>query len=162
MLSDQENDLDLGTLQATGTLISGAPFTLTNCTLSVNYAGIPFPETDVLTIRVCDLTGLCTDQSVSIEFTGDIEVFNALSPNGDGRNDTFYINYINILPATRNNRIQIYNRWGDLVWETENYDNTERVFTGLTTSGKELPSGTYYYKLTTASKSKTGFISLKR
>jgi|JI10StandDraft_1071094.scaffolds.fasta_scaffold02235_3 gliding motility-associated-like protein len=162
LLSDQENDLDLGTLQATGTLISGAPFTLTNCTLSVNYAGIPFPETDVLTIRVCDLTGLCTDQSVSIEFTGDIEVFNALSPNGDGRNDTFYINYINILPATRNNRIQIYNRWGDLVWETENYDNTERVFTGLTTSGKELPSGTYYYKLTTASKSKTGFISLKR
>lgn len=162
LLSDPENDLDISTLQATGTLSSGAPFTITNCTLSINYAGIPFPGTDELTIRVCDLTALCTDQPVSIELSGDIEVFNALSPNGDGKNDSFYIQYISILPETKNNKVQIYNRWGDVVWETENYDNTERVFTGLTTNGKELPSGTYYYKLITTGSTKTGFISLKR
>lgn len=162
LLSDPENDLDLSTLQAIGILTSGAPFVITGCTLSINYAGIPLPGTDELTIRVCDLTGLCTDQSVSIELSGDIEVFNALSPNGDGRNDTFHIEYISILPETKNNKVQVYNRWGDLVWEAENYDNTERVFTGLTTSGKELPSGTYFYKLITARSSKTGFISLKR
>jgi len=162
LITDAENDLDLSTLHINGSLTSGAPFTLTDCTLSINYAGIPFPGTDELTISVCDFTGLCTDQLVSIEMSGDIEVFNALSPNSDGRNDTFYIEYISILPATKNNRVQIYNRWGDLVWEIENYDNTERVFTGLTTGGKELPSGTYYYKLITASSSKTGFISLKR
>ncbi|MBL7874576.1 MAG: gliding motility-associated C-terminal domain-containing protein, partial [Cyclobacteriaceae bacterium] len=162
LLSDPENDLDISTLQATGTLSSGAPFVITNCTLSINYAGIPFPGTDELAISVCDLTGLCTDQLVSIELSGDIEVYNALSPNGDGKNDSFYIQYISILPETKNNKVQIYNRWGDVVWETDNYDNTERVFTGLTTNGKELPSGTYYYKLTTASSSKTGFLSLKR
>ncbi len=164
LISDPEDDLDLSSLQAIGTLNSGAPFAIIGCTLSVNYVGIPFPGTDAITLRVCDLTGLCTEQVVSIELGGAIEVFNAISPNNDGKNDSFYIQYINILPETKNNKVRIFNRWGDLVWETENYDNIQRVFTGLTSSGKELPSGTYYYKLefATDQKIRTGFISLQR
>lgn len=163
LISDPEDDLDLTSLQAIGSLTSGAPFTINGCSLTIDYEGIPFPGTDELTLRICDLTGLCTEQLVSVELGGEIEIYNALSPNGDGRNDTFYIQYINILPSTKKNKVYIYNRWGDVVWETENYDNTENVFTGITSNGKDLPSGTYYYKIEFAGqKSLLGFITLKR
>jgi gliding motility-associated-like protein len=45
------------------------------------------------------------------------------------------------------NRVTIYNRWGDRVYEVSNYDNASRRFEGASDSGKELPSGTYYYKI---------------
>jgi len=162
LITDAENDLDISTILASGSLTSGAPFTISNCTLTINYNGVPFPGTDVLTIEACDFTGLCTTQNISIVLGGEITVYNAISPNGDGRNDEFYIQYIDILPEAKNNTVQIFNRWGDLVWKAENYNNTERVFTGATSDGKELPSGTYFYKLSFAGNSKNGFINLKR
>lgn len=119
--------------------------------------------TDVLTIRACDQTGLCTDQSVSIELGGEITVYNAISPNDDGKNDRFYIQYIDILPETRQNRVTIFNRWGDVVWSADNYNNTAVAFTGVSNNGKDLPTGTYYYTLEFANGEKrNGFISLKR
>ncbi|MBX2898762.1 MAG: gliding motility-associated C-terminal domain-containing protein [Cyclobacteriaceae bacterium] len=105
---------------------------------------------------------MCTTQTIGIELQGEITVYNALSANGDGLNDRFYIQYIDILPDTRNNIVHVFNRWGDLVWQTTNYDNVDRVFTGVTSDGKALPTGTYYYKISFAGKSKSGFISLKR
>lgn len=163
LISDAENDLDASSIQAVGTLTSSAPFTLIGCTLTINYGGVPFPGTDVLMIRACDQTGLCTDQSVSIELGGEITVYNAISPNGDGKNDRFYIQYIDILPETRQNRVTIFNRWGDVVWSADNYNNTAVAFTGVSNNGKDLPTGTYYYTLEFANGEKrNGFISLKR
>ncbi|MBX2964150.1 MAG: gliding motility-associated C-terminal domain-containing protein [Cyclobacteriaceae bacterium] len=67
-------------------------------------------------------------------------------------------------PLTQQNRVSIYNRWGDLIFDIENYDNDTRVFAGLSNSGSELPSGTYYYKIEFTSGQPTinGFLSLKR
>ncbi|MDZ7649141.1 MAG: gliding motility-associated C-terminal domain-containing protein [Cytophagales bacterium] len=42
----------------------------------------------------------------------DIEIYNAVSPNSDGLNDIFYIEYINLIPETQNNTVTIYNRLG--------------------------------------------------
>ena len=58
----------------------------------------------------------------------------------------------------------IFNRWGDKVFEVENYDNKTKVFRGLNASGDALPSGTYYYKIVYGSgrEQKTGFISVKK
>jgi gliding motility-associated-like protein len=164
LISDPENDLDLTTLQGLGSLTSGAPFTISGCTLAINYSGTPFPGGDVLTIQVCDLTGLCTTQLVTIELGGEITVYNAVSPNGDGKNDIFYIQYIEVLPETRANTVTIYNRWGDVVWQTTDYNNQEQAFRGVSRNGNELPTGTYFFKIDFQSglKSKTGFISLKR
>ena len=39
----------------------------------------------------------------------DLEIFNALSPNGDGTNDVFTIRNIENFPE---NELQIFNRWG--------------------------------------------------
>jgi hypothetical protein len=49
------------------------------------------------------------------------------------------------------NSVEIYNRWGVLVYETKNYDNSTRKFEGVsegrTTINKsdDLPTGTYFY-----------------
>jgi gliding motility-associated-like protein len=164
LISDPEDDLDESSLQIVGTLTSGASFTLNGFILTINYTGVPFPGTDKVTISICDQTGLCTQQQLSIELSGTITVYNAVSPNGDDKNEILYIQYIDLLPDTKNNQVFIYNRWGDEVWKTENYNNTTQVFKGLSNAGNELSSGTYYYKIVfnDGSKSKTGFLSLKK
>ncbi|QIH40022.1 T9SS type B sorting domain-containing protein [Flavobacterium sp. Sr18] len=84
-----------------------------------------------------------------------VEVFNAVSPNGDGYNDVFYIRGLECYPE---NTVEIYNRWGVLVFERNGYNNTDRTFIGISegrvtiTQAEKLPVGTYYYVL----KYKTG------
>ncbi|ARV11186.1 hypothetical protein BTO09_02010, partial [Gilvibacter sp. SZ-19] len=83
----------------------------------------------------------------------EFEIFNGITPDGDGLNDYFQINGIEQFP---NNNMQIFNRWGVLVFETDNYGGTsgrENVFEGISKGrvtireGKKLPTGTYYYVL---------------
>lgn len=83
-------------------------------------------------------------------FEGDskVKVYNLVTPNGDGKNDYLIIENITLYP---NNTVEIYNRWGNRVYETRNYASNGNVFTGISdgksTIGKNktLPSGTYYY-----------------
>lgn len=77
----------------------------------------------------------------------DVVVYNAVTPNGDGINDYFYIDDVNLYPI---NKVVIYNRWGRQIYETTNYDNGGNVFKGysgadLTIGGELLPTGTYFY-----------------
>ena len=71
---------------------------------------------------------------------------------------------IELLPETKENTVSVFNRWGDEVFTTTNYNNSGRVFKGLNKNGDELPTGTYFYKIEFASgrKSQTGYLSLKR
>jgi gliding motility-associated-like protein len=67
------------------------------------------------------------------------------SPNFDNINDRFVIKK----PANKVAVLRIYNRWGDLVFESLNYQNEFDGFanTGYRTDDKRLPEGTYYYRL---------------
>lgn len=65
--------------------------------------------------------------------------FNAFSPDGDNRNDTWTINNIDLYP---DNKLSIYNRWGDEVFSAKGYTN-EKAW-----DGGNLQPGTYYYVLT--------------
>ena len=69
-----------------------------------------------------------------------------------------------LLPDTKNNTVSIFDRWQHEVWRGTNYNNTSVVFTGSGDNGKDLPTGTYYYKIEFKGtrKPQTGFISLKR
>lgn len=67
----------------------------------------------------------------------DTWVPNIFTPNGDGKNDMFHIYGIEGFP---NSKVQIYNRWGNLVFEDDYYRNTW--------SGDDLPDGVYYYIFT--------------
>ncbi len=70
-----------------------------------------------------------------------VETRTVISPDGDGSNETFLINCIQEFPG---NRISIYNRAGQLVFQTQNYNNDWK---GTTQSGEPLPEGPYYYIL---------------
>ncbi|TDS17116.1 gliding motility-associated-like protein [Maribacter caenipelagi] len=71
-----------------------------------------------------------------------------ITPDGDGTNDFFGIENIESFP---NNTVQIYNRWGILVYEMSGYDNRTNVFTGSSdgratlSKDSELPVGVYFY-----------------
>lgn len=114
-----------------------------------------------------DAAGVCPQVSdqliVNINFC-EIIVHNGISPNGDGLNDYFEI--VNIQFIEPQNRVFIYNRWGDKVFEMANYNSTDpkKRFDGKSDDGKELPSGVYFYKITFASGSSelSGYLTLKR
>jgi gliding motility-associated-like protein len=56
---------------------------------------------------------------------------NAISPNGDGKNETFVVGIPNI-------QLNIFTRWGKLIYENPVYDNTW---------GTEVDSGIYFYEM---------------
>ncbi|MFD0984063.1 T9SS type B sorting domain-containing protein, partial [Flavobacterium myungsuense] len=78
-------------------------------------------------------------------------VHNAFSPNGDNTNEVFIIENIDQTVCFPTNTVEIYNRWGVLVFETNQYDNNTRVFRGISegratvNKSAELPTGTYFY-----------------
>jgi gliding motility-associated-like protein len=129
--------------------------------LTIDYKGIKFSGFDNLIIQACDKTGSCAQQTFKIEVAGDVLVFNAVSPDGNGKNDFFRLEYIDVLSPK--NQVSIYNRWGDEVSFITDYNNDTRKFAGLTTDGTKLPSGTYFYKiaLLATGEIKTGYLELK-
>jgi gliding motility-associated-like protein len=98
---------------------------------------------------------------VTAEQPGAITVYNAVSPNGDGKHDYLEIERIEQYPT---NRVVIMNRWGDIVYEAGGYDNSTVRFEGLSNNGSELPPGTYYYQieLGDGTEMQTGFVTLRR
>ena len=85
---------------------------------------------------------------------GTIVVHNAFSPNGDGINEKFVIDNINDTNCYPDNTVEIYNRWGVLVYSTKGYNNTTNAFDGISdgrstvSQSSGLPAGTYFYILT--------------
>lgn len=68
-------------------------------------------------------------------------ITNAFSPDGDGVNDTWIIAGIEQHPQ---NRVRIYNRWGDEMVVLDGYNNTTTVWDGMY-KGVKVAAGTYYY-----------------
>jgi len=59
----------------------------------------------------------------------------------DGKNDVFII----ACAEEYQNSAEIYNRWGQLVFQTDNYDNSGNSWSGTTRNGDPLPEGVYFY-----------------
>jgi len=165
LVSDSDNNLDLSTLTITSPPPSGAPATIDdNFNLVINYGGSTFVGRENISLLVCDLLSVCTEEVFEIDVVGEIVVYNAISPNGDRHNPAFIIEHIEKLQDTRQNRVTIFNRWGDVVWEGVNYDNATSVFTGTSKDNGDLPSGVYFYRIefTSGRKEVTGYLTLKR
>ncbi len=64
------------------------------------------------------------------------------SPNGDGVNELWKLPGIN---GYDNVTVQVFNRWGGLVWEHNNGNYEGNEWNGESMKGKQLPSGTYYF-----------------
>lgn len=156
------DNLDLSSLQVIEQPASGANASVdSEGILTIDYTGITFTGSESVAVAACDVSGACTSQAFTIDVIGEIEVYNAVSP--DGKNPVFMLRFIEVMPDTRDNTVVIYNRWGDIVFETDNYNNTTNVFAGVSSNGVKLPSGTYYYKVTFVNRKEnmTGFLELR-
>lgn len=89
------------------------------------------------TLEVADTTGCRDTASVWLEVGDCVPGHAGFTPNGDGVNDLWEIPCLNLFT----NRVQVFNRWGQMVFEADNYDGT---WDG-TNLGQELPDATYYY-----------------
>lgn len=109
------------------------------------------------TVTGTSALGCSSQQSYSIQLMTDksLIVNNIVSPNGDGKNDTWFIKNITSFP---NNEIMIYDRAGRMVYHKKDYDNQ---WDG-TLNGYPLREGTYYYIFTVNNGSQVfkGFIEL--
>jgi gliding motility-associated-like protein len=164
-ITDKNGNIDLSSLKVIVQPISGANASFDNDgNLYVDYNGIDFVGIDLLTIEVCDFDGLCTSYEIMIEITVPaVVVYNAVSPNGDGKHDFLELENVELFPA---NTVVILNRWGDIVFEIDGYDNSSNVFEGRSNRGGngELPSGTYFYEIDLKNGDKliNGFFTLRK
>ncbi|WP_146867600.1 DUF7507 domain-containing protein, partial [Flavobacterium glycines] len=84
---------------------------------------------------------------------GTILVHNAFTPNNDDINEVFKIDNIDDSICYPENSVEIYNRWGVLVYEIKGYNNQDKAFKGFSEGrvtvdkGAGLPTGTYFYIL---------------
>lgn len=83
------------------------------------------------------------DSIVTLELTvldceALLEISNICTPNDDDKNDTWKVSDLNQIDGCT---VQIFNRWGQLLYETDNYQND---WDG-THEGAPLPDGVYYY-----------------
>jgi len=93
---------------------------------------------DSFTYVLCNEFG-CDTASVTIyTLCADLLFYTGISPNNDDVNDVFYVLGIGQYP---DNDLCIFNRWGNQVFYTKNYQNDWRG----TWNGKDLPDGTYFY-----------------
>lgn len=99
-----------------------SPATTTTYTLTVTANGCSVSDNVIVTVE----TGDCF--SVPKIFT----------PNGDGFYDKWILFSGSCLKQLT---VDVYNRWGGLVYHSQNYDNSWEG----TRSGKPLPDATYYY-----------------
>lgn len=67
----------------------------------------------------------------------NLEIPNFFSPNGDNYNETFFIKGLELLS---NCKLQIFNRWGKNIYESNNYSNDW--------NGSGCSDGVYYFILT--------------
>ncbi|RLJ63391.1 putative repeat protein (TIGR01451 family)/gliding motility-associated-like protein [Lacinutrix venerupis] len=87
------------------------------------------------------------EDSAEVTVNDCLKISQGISPNNDGDNEMFTINCIEDYPE---NNVKIFNRYGKLVFETNNYKNNWNGIanTGSPNSGNLLPVGTYYYSIT--------------
>lgn len=104
-------------------------------------------EEQAYTLYLIDIFG-CSDQvSTRVQIDRSIDLFipTAFSPNGDGRNDRFTI-YANPVQVRRVRRLQIYDRWGNLLYQAGDFsvNDEDAGWDGLF-RGRPMNAGSYVY-----------------
>jgi gliding motility-associated-like protein len=99
---------------------------------------LAYPE-ETTAFQVMGSVGECSLLSEVIVTVEDpIDIYSAISPNGDGINDTWKIGQIERFEGCQ---VEVFDRWGQSVFKSVGY---ERPWDG-TFKGKYLPTGPYYY-----------------
>jgi gliding motility-associated-like protein len=122
------------------------------------FAGAP-AGTYTLTVFIQDAKGCSAEEQVNItvEASDNIVVTDLFTPNGDGVNETWVIEFLNNVGSYT---LQVFSRGGLEVLNSQNYTND---WDGTHyKSGKKLPDGTYYYIIRTDANEYSGAVTIKR
>jgi len=148
VIRDQPTQLSATAFSSNGILnYSWTPASLLSCTLCQS----PIATTDTTTafvVLVTDSNGCINSDTVVVFVKNDFLYFipTAFTPNQDGLNDVFEVN---VLGASKLD-MQIFNRWGEKVYSSENYANAKTAgdrWDG-TFRNKGVQFDTYTYQLT--------------
>ena len=121
---------------------------------SIQYEGLYSPDEEsgfiqvqpresmnVFVLEVKGEYGKCVSRDSGYVFVEkDVRPWNSFSPNGDGMYDEWIIEGLSTYP---NALVEVYNRWGTLVWRSEGYEQPWRGENFR--NGQPLPVATYYY-----------------
>jgi gliding motility-associated-like protein len=165
LISDPNDNLDPGTIAIVQGPLSQAKASIDGTyNLNLDYSNTAFTGLDNLRIRACDLLNACSEEVFQFQVdkvNGGIIIHNAVAPNSRGDNK-----YMRILNLPSNNTVSVFNRWGDLVFNTRNYsdDVPGKRFEGVGADGRSLPTGTYFYKIEfeDGRSEMTGYLALKQ
>ncbi|WP_430404117.1 gliding motility-associated C-terminal domain-containing protein [Fluviicola sp.] len=145
-----------GSTSIGGTIVWSPGNSLSSSTI-LNPIANPTSTTEyILTVET--VMGCISSDAVLVTVsTKEYALYSSFSPNGDGTNDTWVIPSAEQFPEIS---VQIYNRWGNLLYEQ---DNTYIPWDG-TNNGEKLPSETYFYivKLSPDSDAMKGPVTLVR
>jgi gliding motility-associated-like protein len=113
------------------------------CNIIYTSDGIECDVVDSFMYVICTING-CDTALITISLDcepiegGELVFSNGFSPNGDDVNQFFEVQGAETYP---NNSLSIFNRWGNEVFRTDNYQNDwEGTF-----NGARLMNGTYFY-----------------
>jgi gliding motility-associated-like protein len=111
---------------------------------------------DVFVYEICNELGCATAQVTVMVQCDSLIIYNAFSPNEDGKNDVFTIGGLENFPNTQ---VAVYNRWGNQVFFSKDYKNDWRGTYQNTT----LPDGTYFYHIVLETgETRTGYLMIQR
>jgi gliding motility-associated-like protein len=131
-----------------GGVIDGA----TGATINITEAGIY-----AVIINDDGCTGEA-DVVVSYYANENCVITQGISPNGDGMNDCFDLQFLNDRSGPL--EVSIFNRHGRIVFELNNYIDQ---WCGQTNDGNDLPVGNYFYVIKSQDEEpKTGYIYLNK
>lgn len=109
---------------------------------------IRITEATLFFVTITDVNGCKYVDEVFVDVVDDplsqLLAVSAITPNGDGANDV--LEFIG-LESVEESTLKIYNRWGNQIFESFNYQKGGELFDG-TKNGERLPADTYYYVLT--------------
>ncbi|CAN5532624.1 hypothetical protein BH10BAC1_BH10BAC1_01870 [soil metagenome] len=102
----------------------------------VHIYSIPGTYRVCLAMQTSDgcLDTVCQDITV---IPAEIVLPNVITPNGDNTNESLYFKYLEFFAS---NTLKVFDRWGKLVYQKENYTNDWQA--------KNISDGTYYFILT--------------
>ena len=104
-------------------------------------------EATIYTVTITDSNGCTLVDNVEVCIIEDplslIIPINAITPNGDGANDDLEFTGLEAFP---DNKLTVFNRWGNVIFEKLRYQQDAQRFDG-TRGGDILPADTYYYIL---------------
>ncbi|MDX2284864.1 MAG: PKD domain-containing protein [Bacteroidia bacterium] len=101
-----------------------------------------YPGIYAVSLRAADVNGcpLTADGKVEVKKLAAVHLASAFTPNGDGINDAYRAGYYNVLSF----HIRIFNRWGQLVFESAQPDFE---WNGTDLQGAPVQEGVYVYKV---------------